>query len=138
MRLVPLAFALLSLLPAARAAERVSLTQAMADPDWIGNPVERAWWGWDGKSAYYLRTRDGASIRPLLPQTHVDPMRLRMLGGIGRGLADNLQKCGGDTRVLRQRTLNIDLHTHQAKSMDDITQLLCRLAGTATAQIGGD
>lgn len=82
--------------------------------------------------------RDGASIRPLQPQTHVDPMRLRMLGGIGRGLADNLQKCGGDTRVLWQRTLNIDLHTHQAKSMDDITQLLCRLAGTATAQIGGD
>lgn len=68
----------------------------------------------------------------------MDPMRLRMLGGIGRGLANNLQKCGGDTRVLRQRTLNIDLHTHQAKSMDDITQLLCRLASTATAQIGGD
>ena len=68
----------------------------------------------------------------------MDPMRLRMLSGIGRGLADNLQKCGGDTRVLRQRTLNIDLHTHQAKGVDDITQLLCRLAGTATAQIGGD
>lgn len=82
--------------------------------------------------------RDGASIRPLLPQAHVDPMRLRMPGGIGRGLADNLQKCGGDTRVLRQRTLNIDLHTHQAKGVDDIAQLLCRLAGTATAQIGGD
>lgn len=82
--------------------------------------------------------RDGSSIRPLLPQTHVDPMCLRMLGGIGRGLADNLQKCGGDARVLGQHTLNIDLHTHQAKSMDDITQLLCRLAGTATAQIGGD
>lgn len=68
----------------------------------------------------------------------MDPMRLRMLGGLGRGLANNLQKCGGDTRVLRQRTLNIDLHTHQAKSMDDITQLLCRLAGTATAQVDGD
>lgn len=82
--------------------------------------------------------RDAVSIRPLLPQTHVDPMRLRVLGGIGRGLANNLQKCGGDTRVLKQRALNIDLHTHQAKSMDDITQLLCRLAGTATAQIGGN
>ena len=68
----------------------------------------------------------------------MDPMRLRMLGGIGRGLANNLQKCGGDTRVLGQHTLNIDLHTHQTKSMDDITQLLCWLAGTATAQIGGD
>ena len=63
MRLLPLAFALLSTLPAAHAAERVSLTQAMADPDWIGNPVERAWWSWDGKSAYFLQKRDGASIR---------------------------------------------------------------------------
>ena len=68
----------------------------------------------------------------------MDPMRLRMLGSIGRGLADNLQKGGGDTRVLRQRTLNIDLHTHQAKSMDDITQLLRRLTGAPAAQIGSD
>ena len=68
----------------------------------------------------------------------MDPMRLRMLGGIGRGLADNLQKCGGDTRVLRQHTLNIDLHTNQAKSMDDITQLLCRFAVAPAAQIGSD
>ena len=82
--------------------------------------------------------RDAVSIRPLLPQAHMDPMRLRMLGGIGRGLANNLQKCGGDTRVAWQLALYIDLHTHQAKSMDDVTQLLCRLAGTATAQIGGD
>ena len=65
-------------------------------------------------------------------------MRLRMLGGIGRGLADNLQKCGGDTCVLRQRALNIDLHTHQAKSMNDITQLLRRLTDAATAQVDGD
>ena len=65
-------------------------------------------------------------------------MRLRMLGGIGRGLADNLQKCDGDTRVLRQHTLNIDLHTHQAKGVDDITQLLRRLTGAATAQVDGD
>ena len=93
--------------------------------------------GW-GAVVRNRHARDGSSIRPLLPQTHVDPMRLRMLGGIGRGLTDNLQKCGGDTHVLRQRTLNIDLYTHQAKSMDDIAQLLCRLAGTVTTQIGGD
>ena len=68
----------------------------------------------------------------------MDPMRLRMLGGVGRGLADNLQKGSGDTRVLRQRTLNIDLHAHQAKSMDDIAQLLCRFGVAPAAQIGSD
>ena len=82
--------------------------------------------------------RNSTVFRRLLPQTHVDPMRLCMLGGIGRGLADNLQKCGGDTRVLRQRTLSIDLHTHQAKGMDDISQLLCRFGVAPAAQIGSD
>lgn len=95
-------------------------------------------YGGRGSVVRNRHARDGVSIRPLLPQAHMNLMRLRMLGGIGRGLADNLQKGCGDTRVLRQRPLNIDLHTHQAKSMDDITQLLCRLAGTATAQIGGN
>lgn len=82
--------------------------------------------------------RDGVSIRPLLPQAHMDLMRLRMLSGVGRGLADNLQKRCGDACVLGKRSLDIDLHTHQAKGVDDITQLLHRLTGTATAQIGGD
>ena len=68
----------------------------------------------------------------------MDPMRLRMLGGVGRGLADNPQKGSGDTRVLRQRTLNIDLYAHQAKSMDDIAQLLCRFGVAPAAQIGSD
>ena len=68
----------------------------------------------------------------------MDPMRLRMLGGIGRGFADNLQKGCRDTHVLGQRALNIDLHTHQAKSMDDIAQLLCRFGVAPAAQIGSD
>ena len=51
MRLAPLAFALLATLvtaPVATAAEPITLTQAMADPDWIGPPVDSAWWRWDG------------------------------------------------------------------------------------------
>ena len=68
----------------------------------------------------------------------MDLMRLRMLGGIGRGLADNLQKCRSDACVLGQCTLDIDLHAHQAKSMDDIAQLLCRFGVAPAAQIGSD
>lgn len=82
--------------------------------------------------------RDGVSIRPLLPQAHMDPMRLRMLGGIGRGFADNLQKGCRDTHVAWQLALHIDLHAHQAKGMDDIAQLLCRFGVAPAAQIGSD
>jgi hypothetical protein len=61
-----LPFALFLLLPAAVAAQAtppLTLEQVMADPDWIGPPVEQAWWSWDGKQVQYLLKRDGATIR---------------------------------------------------------------------------
>jgi dipeptidyl aminopeptidase/acylaminoacyl peptidase len=66
MRLAPLAFALLATLvaaPVVHASEPITLTQAMADPDWIGPPVDSGWWRWDGKAAQYLLKRNGATIR---------------------------------------------------------------------------
>ena len=38
-----------ALAPSAHAQTSAPLTieQAMAEPDWIGPPVERAWWTWD-------------------------------------------------------------------------------------------
>ena len=46
-----LALALGAALPAL-AQTPITLDQAMAHPDWIGPPVESAWWSWDGKQAY--------------------------------------------------------------------------------------
>ncbi|MEF9979520.1 MAG: DPP IV N-terminal domain-containing protein, partial [Thermomonas sp.] len=66
MRLAPLALALFATLaaaPVATAAEPITLTQAMADPDWIGPPVDSGWWRWDGKAAQYALKRNGATIR---------------------------------------------------------------------------
>ncbi len=53
-------------LPAAAVlAQPLTMTQIMADPDWIGGGVEQAWWSWDSTQALYLRKRDGATIRDL-------------------------------------------------------------------------
>ena len=82
--------------------------------------------------------RDGASVRRLLPQAHLDLVGLRMLGGIGRRLADYLQKGGSDVRIVRKRSIYIDLHAHQAKGVNDIAQLLRRLASATAAQVGGN
>jgi len=41
----------------------ITLDQAMANPDWIGNPVEAAWWSWDGKDVFYKQKRAGSPIR---------------------------------------------------------------------------
>ncbi|GAB3456215.1 S9 family peptidase [Massilia terrae] len=65
--------ALATALPAA-ASTPITLDQAMANPDWIGNPVEAAWWSWDGKQAYYKQKRTGSPVRDTwaaLPKPHL-------------------------------------------------------------------
>ena len=58
---------LIAAAPAALAQEAaetpLDLATIMADPDWIGNGVERAWWSWDGTRALYARKREGANVR---------------------------------------------------------------------------
>ncbi|MCD2517371.1 prolyl oligopeptidase family serine peptidase [Massilia sp. G4R7] len=49
-------------LPAA-ASTPITLDQAMAHPDWIGTPVEAAWFSWDGKQVFYKQKRTGSPIR---------------------------------------------------------------------------
>lgn len=64
MRIRPIALALLATaLGHAHAQTPITLTQTMADPDWIGPPVEQAWWAWDSQRVQYQLKREGASIR---------------------------------------------------------------------------
>ncbi|HJR13072.1 MAG TPA: prolyl oligopeptidase family serine peptidase [Rhodanobacteraceae bacterium] len=44
---------------------KLSLEQIMADPDWIGPPVEEAYWSVDDRSIYFKLKRKGSSIRDL-------------------------------------------------------------------------
>ncbi|MBY0558075.1 MAG: DPP IV N-terminal domain-containing protein, partial [Burkholderiaceae bacterium] len=53
-----------TLAPTAGAAPTpITLEQAMAHPDWIGNPVEAAWWGWDSRQIYYKQKRSASPVR---------------------------------------------------------------------------
>src|SRR3954471_15238018 len=47
----------------ASAATPITLDQAMSNPDWIGTPVEAAWWNWDGKQVFYKQKRLGSPLR---------------------------------------------------------------------------
>jgi dipeptidyl aminopeptidase/acylaminoacyl peptidase len=67
LRLTFLALALVAAMPAAAQAP-ITLEQAMAHPDWIGPPVETAWWSWDGKQAYYNLKRQGSPVRDTYAQ----------------------------------------------------------------------
>jgi dipeptidyl aminopeptidase/acylaminoacyl peptidase len=46
-------------------AGKLSLEQIMADPDWIGPPVEDEYWSVDGRDIYFKLKRKGSSIRDL-------------------------------------------------------------------------
>ncbi len=88
--LLPLASLLLStalltaaLLPTAALAQPatpLTMEQIMADPDWIGPPVEQAWWSWDSQHALYQLRREGTSIR--------DTWRQPVAGGSAAKLED--------------------------------------------------
>ncbi|KRG71940.1 peptidase S9 [Pseudoxanthomonas dokdonensis] len=41
----------------------LTIEQVMADPDWIGPPVEDAWWAWDGQQVQYEIKRDASLVR---------------------------------------------------------------------------
>lgn len=60
---LPLFAAALALALPAAASTPITLDQAMAHPDWIGTPVETAWFSWDGKQVFYKQKRTGSPIR---------------------------------------------------------------------------
>ena len=82
-RLLPLLLAALPLAAAAQvpAAAPFTLDQAMADPDWIGPPVEQAWWSWDGREAQLLLKREGSPVR--------DTWRQPVAGGALQRVSDD-------------------------------------------------
>ena len=49
--------------PASAPPPALTLDQAMAHPDWIGPPVETAWWSLDGQHAYYTLKRNDSPVR---------------------------------------------------------------------------
>ena len=84
LRHLPLVLLLAAALPAA-AQPALTLDQAMAHPDWIGPPVESAWWSLDGQRAYYTLKREGSPVRDTwtIPVAGGEPAKLE-----GAALAD--------------------------------------------------
>ncbi|MBX9400724.1 S9 family peptidase [Lysobacter sp. BMK333-48F3] len=65
-----ISFATLAALPCALLATAafaqsapLTLADTMANPDWIGAPVEAAWWAWDGQRVQYQLKRDDSIVR---------------------------------------------------------------------------
>ncbi|MFY2763795.1 prolyl oligopeptidase family serine peptidase [Arenimonas sp. MALMAid1274] len=61
--LLALALSAAAAAPAFAADVPLTLDQAMAHPDWIGPPVESAWWSLDGQRAHYTLKRKDSPVR---------------------------------------------------------------------------
>ena len=61
----PLAAFVSLLVFASAPARAITIEQAMADPDWIGSPVQHPYWSVDGRSMYYSLKHKGSQIRDL-------------------------------------------------------------------------
>ena len=56
---------LLAALPQFVLADELTLEQIMADPDWLGNQPEDAFWGHDNRTVYFRQKRQGSELRDL-------------------------------------------------------------------------
>jgi len=56
----------IALAPALTAAQDLTLEQIMADPDWLGNQPEGAFWGPDNRTVYFQQKQQGSELRDLL------------------------------------------------------------------------
>src|SRR5690606_27802642 len=75
----------------AQPAQPLTMERIMAHPDWIGQPVESAWWSWDGNTAYYTLKRDGSTIRDIHALALSGDGASRTLDGAGRAGIDAAQ-----------------------------------------------
>ena len=82
---------------AADSAQTLTLKQIMADPDWMGPPVEGEYWGIDGRSVYFKLKRKGSSIRDLY--------RVDAVGGTPAKLSD-AELAGADGPPVFDRARN--------------------------------
>ncbi len=125
---------LASLLLAANAQAQtpITLEQAMADPDWIGPPVEQAWWAWDGQRVQYTLKRDGATIRDTWQQPLVGGVAVRV-DGAARGDLDAAQPQYDATRSRMAFVRNGDLFVRDLRS-GALTQVTRTVAAESRPQ----
>lgn len=82
-RMLPLSLLLLAALgsTAHAAPTPITIEQAMADPDWIGPPVESAWWSWNSQQVEYQLKRKASPVR--------DTFRQPVNGGTAMQVSDD-------------------------------------------------
>ena len=108
----------------------------MADPEWIGPPVEDAWWSWDGQHAQYTLRRDGGTIRDTFQQSIAGGIAIKLDGAARAGL-DAAQPVFDAPRTRMAFVRNGDVFVRDLRS-GVLTQLTRTAADEARPQWSRD
>src|SRR5690606_10200314 len=126
-----------SLFPAsAQPAQVLDLHRVMADPDWIGPPVERMWWSWDGSTAYYMAKREGSNVRDTFAQPVAGGVA-RRVEGAARADLDAANPVFDGTRARMAFVRNGDVFVRDLRG-GALTQLTRTEAAESQLQWGRD
>jgi dipeptidyl aminopeptidase/acylaminoacyl peptidase len=114
----------------------LDLATIMADPDWIGNSVEQAWWSWDSRELLYTRKREGATIRDLwrVPAAGGAPSKV---DDVARAQLDAARPVFDATRARMAFARNGDMFVRDLRS-GGLTQLTRTEAQESRPQWSGD
>ncbi|WP_058196824.1 S9 family peptidase [Xanthomonas translucens] len=118
------------------AAAPLTIEQAMADPDWIGSPVEAAWWAWDGRQVQYQLKRAGSPVRDTYRQD-VDGAAAQRVEDTQRSTLDAADPVYDATRQRMLFVRNGDVFLRDLRS-GALTQLTRSNEAAARPQFGTD
>ena len=135
-RLVPLCCLLFAGLLQAQPSQPLTLERIMADPAWIGPPVERAWWSWDGRQLYYPLRRDDSRIQDLYAQA-VEGGAARLLDGAARADVDAADPVADPQRTRIAFVRNGDVFVRDLRN-GALTQITRSEAIEASPRWSGD
>jgi dipeptidyl aminopeptidase/acylaminoacyl peptidase len=136
--LLPLSLALAGPL-SAQEATPLTIEQVMADPDWIGPPVERAWWSWDGQRVQYDLKRPGSLSRDTYVQAVAGGRAAERVGDAERGGLDapNPQIDARGQRMLFVRNGDVFLRDLRSGALTQLTRSNDTEAQARFARDGG-
>ena len=120
-------------IPAA-ALTPISLDQAMAHPDWIGTPVENAWFSWDSKQVFYKQKRTNSQLRDIYQAI---PGKPRLVPDSELALLDTDKLTYNRERTRAVVLRNGDLFERELAT-GVLTQITRGATGLASAQYSAD
>lgn len=120
-RILILSTALLS--AQSMAQTTITLDQAMAHPDWIGTPIESAWWSADSQSVFYRQKLSASPVRATYQYSAKNGQAVRVENSAWGQLDEAEQKFdAARTRAVFVRQGDVFVRHLQSKALTQITK----------------